>query len=252
MDPIEEARRRRRGNDLGLDPVQVRRNVQLIQRNEWAVYQDTLAAQVDQESRRELQGRIEKLGAAIETKAALMSPPGALPIPPLLEERRWDAGIVDAAFHVAPIDCQVLIYQMRIVDFEDVAGSKIKRPDVSVQGDRYSASQGILVAAGLKARDYLYANGIEIGHIVRFAKLACLRLELGVVIVGVPEFLLLFHCSEIRGSVDLGHAMMNRDALAGPVAEVEQRAGGKHVLVVDGETRDGYIEAPYNQENVDG
>lgn len=248
MDPIEEARSRMRARaGCLLDDIQIRRNVQILSSGTLSVLEEKLAEQKDENSRRQLAGILERKRAEVELKAMMMSPPDRIPhLSGLLEQRRWDAGIVDEAFKISAIGERVFLYQVAVADSEDVQGSQIVRPDVTVSTERFTASSGILVSAGLKARDYLSANGVELGHIVRFAKLAVLRLPLGLMIDGKEEHLLSLHCSEIYGSRDLGQLLFER------MAHVERSDGGKHTLVTPDGRRDGYIETMSSQEEVDG
>lgn len=249
MDPIEEARRRiAQESESGIDKVQLERNYRRLAQGEVAVYREILAKQTDPDSISQLRGKIDRLEATLRVKAGLMSPEGSLAfLNKDLEDRRWDAGIIDEAFMHAAVGETVYVYQIRVVDTENVKGSQIIRPEVSVAGERFNASRAIVVSAGLKARNYLWANGVDLGHVVRFAKLAALRIELGVVIDGVPEYLLILHCTEIRGSLDLGHQLFEGSAT------MWCDKGGKHKLSMsDGTTRDGYVEEIFNQEDPNG
>src|SRR5512146_1141770 len=139
MDPIEAVRAEMRALS-GADPNQVQANFALLRQGELAAYEEKLEKATDADARSQLAGKIEALRAKIMVKAQHMSAPGTLPIPKLLEERRWEAGIVDEAFKVAASDSYVFIHQLAVVKGENVTGSQILRADVTVEGERFSAS----------------------------------------------------------------------------------------------------------------
>lgn len=99
---------------------------------------------------------------------ALMSPPGALGLPPLLEAQRLKYGITDNALrsqalfdriHVFPIDHE----EGELVD--KTAGG-IFKPNTKKLRDKQEGNRGVLISAGLIAMDRLMSHGVELGDVV--------------------------------------------------------------------------------------
>ncbi len=106
----------------------------------------------------------------IEIKA-MMSPEGALGLPPLLDQQRLKWGIPDSAFA-----CQAVFDRIHIfpIDFEGIEGEKqtwgktgLFKPEVTKKRDLQNGHRGILISMGLTAADHCVSHGIELGHIVR-------------------------------------------------------------------------------------
>jgi hypothetical protein len=194
---------------------------------------------------RQLQGIAARAELQDQSLEELMSPPGALGLPELLDQRRIEHKIPDAAFQIQPLSGYVFLHQIPVTKDEKLAGSQLVRPDVAVQNERYTASCAVLIAAGLDAMTYLYQNGTDIGNIVRFAKLALLRLTLGVFVAGEEAHVSILHCTEIRGDLDLSRKL--RDGFVKLVLK-----NGRHVYDFgNGEYRYG-SEPPENSEDYDG
>lgn len=111
---------------------------------------------------------LEKAKERTRQIKALMSPPGALGLAPLLEAHRLKYGIPDGAFrtqalfdriHVFPIDHE----EGELV--EKTAGGIIK-PATTKMKDKQEGNRGVLISAGLTAMDRLMSHGVEIGDIV--------------------------------------------------------------------------------------
>jgi hypothetical protein len=98
---------------------------------------------------------------------ANMSPPGALGLPDLLEQRRLEEHIPDGAFGTVCVYDRVFVYQTSGWG-EKFKGSNLYKPRETKQRERESAPRGVLVSAGLAALDSLRSNGIELGHYVTF------------------------------------------------------------------------------------
>lgn len=145
------------------------------------------------------------LDAAIERTAeikTLMSPPGALGLPELLDQQRLKWGIPDAAFdaravfdriHVFPID-----FHGQVETF--TPGGSILQPEESKQRSMQNAHRGILISMGLDAADKCISHGIEIGHIVRTIRNAphaqeCARLKCN----GKSMFVLVMRAGDLTG-----------------------------------------------------
>jgi hypothetical protein len=136
-------------------------------------------------------------------------PDGASPLglAPLLEQRRLDFGIPDPCFDSQPVfDCCTL-YQ--VPKFSDRIGS-LHVPDEVKIANVESAPRAILLAAGPAALDYLKSNGVDVGHIVTFVKLAPYR-TLACWISGEAVWTLQVQASSIRGSEDLRERMRMRE-----------------------------------------
>jgi hypothetical protein len=194
---------------------------------------------------RQLEGIAARAELADQSLEELMSPPGALGLPELLDQRRIEHKIPDAAFQIQPLSGYVFLHQIKVNADEKMVGSHLVRPDVVIQNERYTASCGILIAAGLEAMTYLYQNGTDIGNVVRFAKLALLRLNLGVFVVGEEAHVSILHCTEIRGDLDLSAKLRS-----GKVKMVLHR--GKYVYEFEGGERRYGGEPPENSEDYDG
>lgn len=236
MDPIQEARLQRDASA----------RAKLVGRAQIEATQEILSTQVDDDSIRQLKQEIADLENAALVKAEHMSAPGALGFPELLERRRWEAGIVDEAFLQGPIGTNVLLYQLKVLEEARAKGSKLYLPTDVKAGERFSASRGIVVGAGLAALDHLYANGVALGHIVRFSKLAVQHIKLSVIINGIQEYLLVLHCTEVRGSEDLGLALLSGQA------KLAFKDNKHAYLLPDGSVRDGRSVVDGTSETYDG
>lgn len=147
--------------------------------------------------------RDTELEAAIKRTAeikALMSPPGALGLPELLDQQRLKWGIPDAAF-----DCRAVFDRIHIfpIDFEGqketYGTSSIIRPQVTKQRDLQNGHRGVLISMGLTAADHCVSHGIELGHIVRTIRNAphaqeCARISFG------PMYYLVMRDGDLTGS----------------------------------------------------
>lgn len=151
----------------------------------------------------------------------LMSPPGELGLPPLLEAARLKWGIPDAAF-----DCEAVFDRIHIfpIDFEGqketYGNSLIHRPDVMKQRDLQNGHRGILISMGLTAADHCVSHGIELGHIVRTIRNAPHAQEFAR-ILGKPMHYLIMRDGDLTGSETL-----KEDLRAGRASIVDD--GGEH------------------------
>lgn len=150
----------------------------------------------------------------------LMSPPGALGLPPLLEEARLKWGIPDGAFdaraifdriHIFPIDAEG--------DKETYGNTSIHRPEAKKALDVQKGHRGILISMGLEAMDHCISHGVELGHIVRTIRNAphvqeCARISFG------PMYFLVMRDGDLTGDETL---------------EQEIRAGKKQIVNEGGE-----------------
>ena len=111
---------------------------------------------------------LEKAKKRTEEIRALMSPPGALKLPPLLEAQRLKWGIPDGAFRAQAVFDRIHVFP---IDFEGqketYGNSSIHRPETTKMVDVQNGHRGILISMGLDAMDKCISNGMELGHIVR-------------------------------------------------------------------------------------
>jgi co-chaperonin GroES (HSP10) len=149
----------------------------------------------------------------LQDKAAarkkLMSSAKKLKLPKLLEKRRQEFGITDGAFTSQPFHDRVFIYQVH--DAEETYGSGIIVKAESVRDyENTSCPRGIVVAAGARALDDLRCNGIDLGHIVTFLRMAPWRINTDMV-AGHQEKLIILRSGDIVGSEDLAEQLRRGD-----------------------------------------
>jgi len=131
-----------------------------------------------------------------------MSPPNSLGLPPLLEKRRWEHTIPDAAFETVQSFSFVTLYQISQFEGETYGDTKIVMADATRDREKNEAPRGVLISAGLQAMDILRSNGIDLGHVVTFIRVAPFRQRVGV-IGARNEYVLGLQVGDIRGSEDL-------------------------------------------------
>lgn len=144
--------------------------------------------------------RLERKGGEREKK---MAPAGGLGLPPLLDHRRLQYGIIDAAFHYggqAAWD-KVLVHQIPQYEGDTYGDTKILMPESAKRTEAQTAPRAIIVSAGLIALDQLRSNGMDLGHIVTFANQGHWRLRVGDV-AGSLEYLIILQTGDIVSSED--------------------------------------------------
>ena len=149
----------------------------------------------------------KKLDAEKESK---MSPKDSLGLNERMEERRWDYGITDGAFCVQPLMDQVLIYQISRNHTGVYEGTSIIMTSSAVRREQEQTPQGIIVAAGARALDTLRMNGIDIGHVVVFCRVAPWRIQTDS-IGSKWEEVLVMEVGDIVGSVDLAEMLRSEE-----------------------------------------
>jgi hypothetical protein len=170
-----------------------------------------------------MNGRVSVVGldpqlrekAERETKAILehMSPKGAFAhLGELLDERRVQYGLIDELFKVQAAYGYVLVHQISQLETETYGDTRILMPDTVKDRETKEAPRGIIVAAGLAALDALRSNGIDLGHIVAFARTAPYRLRAAIV-AARSHHLIVLQAGDIIGSEDTAAAM--KDGTAG-------------------------------------
>lgn len=143
--------------------------------------------------------RTERDNAALK---ALMSPPGALKLPPLLERRRHIVGIPDGAFKHACLYDRIMVWQIGFGDGQRYKGTSIWMPDQGKQREKESTERGIIVGAGLSALDAIRANGLDLGHVVLFTRIAPIRVRVDW-IDGKDHQVLVMNAGDLVSSEDL-------------------------------------------------
>jgi hypothetical protein len=151
--------------------------------------------------------KAEKQSAEILEK---MSPAGFV-AHELLDLRRRQFGIPDSAFRVQAAFNMVYVHQIQDVMFEKgtYGDSKIIIPKNYEDSKKKSAPRGIIVSAGLNALDILRSNGMDLGHIINYVRVAPFRLQYDIA-GGEVLHLLTLHVGDIYGSEDTATALRER------------------------------------------
>lgn len=147
--------------------------------------------------------RIDSIAKTLQEKH--MSPAETLKLPPLLELRRQKYLLPDEVFGHQALYDRVLVMQLSErddADNEKFEGTNFYKTQSKQAADLEAMPRGILVSAGLKALDNLRANGIDLGHVVTFIKMAPFRLPLGS-IEGVHFNVLVMRDGDLNTSEDL-------------------------------------------------
>lgn len=136
---------------------------------------------------------------------ARMSPAGTLGLPALLDKRRLEYGIVDAAFRIQALYERIFIWQIAdVMDELETYGeeSRIVRADSAKLRARESAPRGIIISAGLKALDVLHSNGSGLGDIISLQYLAPFRRPIDR-IDGKDVYMVVLNVGDLVGSEDV-------------------------------------------------
>lgn len=104
-------------------------------------------------------------------------PEKKLNLPPLLEKRRCQYGIPDIAFEQVALYNWILVHQIPPKWDEDgggerFSGTSILKPQTRQSRDEKESSRGIIVSAGMAARDVLRSHGVDLGHVISFVRVA--------------------------------------------------------------------------------
>lgn len=151
--------------------------------------------------------KMEDLRRIQEEMQKHVSPKGALRLEPLLDARRLRVGIPDGAFTVPAAFDRCVIWQVDRGDGIHAKGSTtIHLTDIRRERDQESAPRGILCSAGLRALDELRSNGIDLGHVVAFTRLAPVKLP-SVWYAGKEAYVSVINAGDIVGSEDVGIAL---------------------------------------------
>jgi hypothetical protein len=188
-----------------------------------------MAGQLSQEQIEKLDPTIRQKAEAASAKVmAQMSPPGALGLPPKLEAKRLEYGMIDAYFDHCALFEKVFVYQILDDGGDTYGGGLIHRTDQAKDDDRLKAPRGIVVSAGLKAADALMSNGVELGDIVTFTRGAVTRVRVGWV-DGHEVWVTVLYVDDISGCLGLAARIRSGELT------VKLDATGKHYLGGRGE-----------------
>lgn len=140
-----------------------------------------------------------------------LAPRGTYNIPMILDERRFEYGIPNGAFESFPSYDRCYIWQLNLTERRTYTeGGAIIKPDARIATDRNTAPRGVLVSAGLGALDSLRSTGIDIGHIIRFKKLAPF-IQPVAEIQGVELTVMVIRDGDIVSSEDLARSYHARE-----------------------------------------
>src|SRR6187399_79467 len=140
-----------------------------------------------------------------------MSPPGALGLPKLLDERRLEFGITDGAFSRQAVFDRVFLWQIPMQKGDKFeSDSLIHMPESVQQREKARAPQGIIVSAGLRALDQLRSHGIDLGHKILFCHAAPYHIRYDSVL-GLEQHLIIVLAGDIIGSEDLATNLRTRE-----------------------------------------
>lgn len=123
-------------------------------------------------------GMLQTLAERLEPEIRkLQSPLGKLGLDPILDERRLKYAAPDAIWQAHASFDKILVWQ--IIEDEEtdgkVAGTSLYAPATAKRRNREETPRGLLCSAGLKAMDVLHSNGMRVGDIVHFVRLAPYR-----------------------------------------------------------------------------
>lgn len=164
---------------------------------------------------------LEKAKRRTEELKQLMSPPGALGLPELLDQQRLKWGIPDAAFAARAVFDRIHIFPIDAEGQKETYGSSsIHRPQSVKTRDVQTGHRGILISMGLTAADHCVSHGIELGHIVRTIRNAPHVQECARLIEGGPMHFLVMRDGDLTGDETL---------------EEELRSGKRRIIDVGGE-----------------
>jgi len=167
-----------------------------------------------------------------EERRARMSPPGALGLPPLLEARRLEYGIVDAVFQRQPLYDRIILYQFDPFMSSDgkLQGSELYVPDAIQDKEQKSASSGILCGWGPSAQETMASNGVQLGDKVELVRMTPWSIRVDY-FASAWEWVLIMRAGDLVTSVDLADRLRKGEC---KIAYNED-AGRVHVTNPDGE-----------------
>lgn len=111
-----------------------------------------------------------------------------------------------------PFGDTVLVYPMpeeKATRETYIPGGVLVKPERTQEREMRASPRGLLVAAGLRAMDYLRGYYIELGHIVWLARLSAWRHEVERRSDGEPIDMFFMNAGDVKGSEDV--ARMRRE-----------------------------------------
>lgn len=164
---------------------------------------------------------LEKAKRRTAELKALMSPPGALRLPELLDQQRLKWGIPDGAFAARAIFDRIHIFPIDPEGQKETWGTgSIYRPASVKTRDVQNGHRGILISMGLTAADHCVSHGTELGHIVRTIRNAPHVEECARLVEGGPMYYLIMRDGDLTGDETL---------------EEQLRSGEKRIVEEGGE-----------------
>lgn len=198
---------------------------------------------------KELAEKYKKSAVIAEELEKSLKPLGFYNIPELLDKRRLEFGIPNGAFESFPTFDKVYIYQIPLPGQGGSTyseGGLILKPEQIQAFERNTAPRGIVVSAGLQALDSLYSTGVEIGHIVRFKKLAPFIMPVAE-IKGHWFSVYVVRDGDIEASEDLASALNNRQVR---LKNVSATSYDHRVQLVEGELTSGEKRTAYYDPSI--
>ena len=197
---------------------------------------------------------VMRIGRAI---ADSQSPPGALGLGRLLDARRIKYNIPDEAFEMQAAFDRLLVWQVDSLHQEQhaekhgvdaagkFAGTNIYMPDTTRKGRREETPRGVIVSAGLLALDNLRSNGIDVGHIVNFIRLAPWRIPIASH-AGHISHLMVLRDGDLIASEDIVGQMKRREV---HIRGVEREGGGTTHVFLDANGKSWVPKEPFVDES---
>lgn len=159
---------------------------------------------------RQVDHELEAAKARTAELKTMMAPPGALGLPPLLEQMRLKWGIPDGAFEARAIFDRIHIFPIDYEgDKETYGNSMIHRPSSAKTRDIQRGHRGVLISMGLEAMDHCISHGVELGHIVRTIRNAPHVQEVARLVNGGPMYILVMRDGDLTGSETLEQQVRN-------------------------------------------
>jgi hypothetical protein len=144
---------------------------------------------------------LEKAKRRTEELKTMMSPPGALKLPDLLEAARLKWGIPDGAFK-----CQAIFDRIHVFPIDDewnkstYGNSSIQLTDTQKKRELQNGHLGILISMGMLAADQCVSHGIELGHIVETIRNAPHAQQCALLVEGGAMHYLIMRAGDLTGS----------------------------------------------------
>jgi hypothetical protein len=168
-----------------------------------------------------IKARAEAKSAEI---AKHVAPPGTFKwMPPLLDQRRIQWGLVDKLFSAACSFDRVLVWQYPALS--EIGSTGIVLTENAQAREKQSANRGILIGAGLSAMDKLRSHGFELGHNVQFIRNSVFRQQAGY-IGGQWHEAIMLQVGDFTANEDLAEKLNS-----GELRVVYDEALGQHVYM---------------------